>query len=257
MTAGTGEESREGGGGGGTGGRRRPGDIDGAGSLGDPPLLQQPNQSLGSVTLSHLESPAHIIIQPCQSRLAEPAHSYSGREEESKGEEGTSRVFSPLTGSPTGPDPFGERVLPPQVNGREGDSPEMFDLSRLAPPQGSATPRMCRTPEAFLGPTGASLVNLDALIPPTPPSRTHNNPFLLGLTAPSPTNPFHCDQPRLTLNQMLRPCSTSPLPPHTLPYSPPPSPTPLQPSLPLPLPHSPPPSLLPTPPSTGLPRHPL
>uniref|UniRef100_A0A8C7JVH3 Epsin 3 n=1 Tax=Oncorhynchus kisutch TaxID=8019 RepID=A0A8C7JVH3_ONCKI len=145
-------------------------------------------------------------------------------EEECKGEEGP-----PQPGSPTGPDLFGERVLSPEVNGRGGGSPEMFDLSRLAPPQGYAAPRMCRTPEAFLGPTGASLVNLDALIPPNPPSRTHNNPFLLGLSVPSPTNPFHCDQPRLTLNQMLRPCSTSPLPPHTLPYSP---------SLPLPLPHN-------------------
>ncbi|XP_038838123.1 epsin-3 [Salvelinus namaycush] len=144
-------------------------------------------------------------------------------EEECKGEEGP-----PQPGSPTGLDLFGERVLSPEVNGRGGGSPEMFDLSRLGPPQGSAAPRMCRTPEAFLGPTGASLVNLDALIPPNPPSRTHNNPFLLGLCVPSPTNPFHCDQPRLTLNQMLRPCSTSPLPPHTLPYSP---------SLPLPLPH--------------------
>uniref|UniRef100_A0A4W5KGV5 Uncharacterized protein n=1 Tax=Hucho hucho TaxID=62062 RepID=A0A4W5KGV5_9TELE len=96
-------------------------------------------------------------------------------EEEFKGEEGP-----PQPGSPTGPDLFGERVLSPEVNGRGGGSPEMFDLSRLAPPQGSAAPRMCRTPEAFLGPTGASLVNLDALIPPNPPSRTHNNPFLLG-----------------------------------------------------------------------------
>ncbi|XP_042170486.1 epsin-3-like isoform X1 [Oncorhynchus tshawytscha] len=149
---------------------------------------------------------------------------FSVREEEGcKGEEGP-----PQTGSPTGPDLFGERVLSPEVNGRGEGSPEMFDLSRLAPPQGYTAPRMCRTPEAFLGPTGASLVNLDALIPPNPPSRTHNNPFLLGLSVPSPTNPFHCDQPRLTLNQMLRPCSTSPLPPHTLPYSP---------SLPLPLPH--------------------
>ncbi|XP_061888436.1 epsin-2 isoform X3 [Entelurus aequoreus] len=48
-----------------------------------------------------------------------------------------------------------------------------------------------------------------------------------GLSAPSPTNPFHCDQPRLTLNQM-RPSSTSPMPPHMISYSP---------SLPLPLPH--------------------
>ncbi|CAL8271273.1 unnamed protein product [Gadus morhua 'NCC'] len=113
----------------------------------------------------------------------------------------------------------------PQVNGRGTASPEMFDLSRLAPPLSAPPLRMCRTPEAFLGPTGASLVNLDVLISSSPPGKMHQNPFLSGLTAPSPTNPFRCDQPRLTLNQM-RPASTSPLPPHMLPYSP---------SLPLPL----------------------
>ncbi|XP_029950735.1 epsin-3-like [Salarias fasciatus] len=126
------------------------------------------------------------------------------------------------------PDPFGaDPPAKPQVNGRESSSPEMFDLSRLAPPLSAPPTRVCRTPEAFLGPTGASLVNLDTLIPPNPPSKMHNNPFLSGLSAPSPTNPFHCDQPRLTLNQM-RPSSTSPLPPHMLSYSP---------SLPLPLLH--------------------
>uniref|UniRef100_A0A3Q2PER0 Epsin 3 n=1 Tax=Fundulus heteroclitus TaxID=8078 RepID=A0A3Q2PER0_FUNHE len=139
-------------------------------------------------------------------------------------------------------DPF--KADPPakhQVNGRKSTSPEMFDLSCLAPPLGAPPARMCRTPEAFLGPTGASLVNLDTLIPPKPPTKMQNNPFLSGLSAPSPTNPFHCDQPRLTLNQM-RPSSTSPLPPHLLPYSP---------SLPLPLLHQPPvlPSSLTQPPS--------
>ncbi|XP_034751708.1 epsin-3 isoform X2 [Etheostoma cragini] len=129
------------------------------------------------------------------------------------------------------PDPFGaDTPVKPLVNGRESASPEMFDLSRLAPPLSTPGPRICQTPEAFLGATGASLVNLDALIPSNPSSKMHSNPFLLGLSSPSPTNPFHCDQPRLTLNQM-RPCSTSPLPPHMLSYSP---------SLPLPLPHQPP-----------------
>ncbi len=68
-----------------------------------------------------------------------------------------------------------------------------------------------------------------------------SNSAFSGLSAPSPTNPFHCDQPRLTLNQM-RPSSTSPLPPHMLSYSP---------SLPLPLPHQPPilPSSLTQPPA--------
>ena len=70
------------------------------------------------------------------------------------------------------------RVL---VNGRGGASPEMFHLSHLDPPFGAPPPRMCRTPEAFLGARGASLVNLDALIPPNPPAKTHN-PFLSGNT---------------------------------------------------------------------------
>ncbi|XP_071361012.1 epsin-3 isoform X4 [Trachinotus anak] len=148
----------------------------------------------------------------------------------------------PFSGTDAKPDLFGaDPPVKPQVNGRESASPEMFDLSRLAPPLSAPPTRVCRTPEAFLGPTGASLVNLDALIPPNPPSKTHNNPFLSGLSAPSPTNPFRCDQPRLTLNQM-RPSSTSPLPPHMLSYSP---------SLPLPLPHQPPilPSSLTQPPA--------
>uniref|UniRef100_A0A3B4FA31 Epsin-3-like n=1 Tax=Pundamilia nyererei TaxID=303518 RepID=A0A3B4FA31_9CICH len=144
---------------------------------------------------------------------------------------GTKPESDPFSGLDSKQDPFGtEPPVKPQVNGRDSASPEMFDLSRLAPPLSAPATRVCRTPEAFLGPTGASLVNLDTLIPPNPPTKTHNNPFLSGLSAPSPNNPFHCDQPRLTLNQM-RPSSTSPLPPHMLSYSP---------SLPLPLLHQPP-----------------
>uniref|UniRef100_A0A3Q4I5B7 Epsin-3-like n=1 Tax=Neolamprologus brichardi TaxID=32507 RepID=A0A3Q4I5B7_NEOBR len=161
--------------------------------------------------------------------------------EEEKPKQEIPAVSSPQPASPTESDPFSgldskqdpfgaEPPVKPLVNGRDSASPEMFDLSRLAPPLSAPATRVCRTPEAFLGPTGASLVNLDTLIPPNPPTKTHNNPFLSGLSAPSPNNPFHCDQPRLTLNQM-RPSSTSPLPPHMLSYSP---------SLPLPLLHQPP-----------------
>uniref|UniRef100_A0A8C1V160 Epsin 3b n=1 Tax=Cyprinus carpio TaxID=7962 RepID=A0A8C1V160_CYPCA len=114
-------------------------------------------------------------------------------------------------------DQFGELVMGVQVNGRGSDSPETFDLSRLGPPLDAVTPRQCQTPETFLGPTAASLVNLDTLIPTKPPVKS-KNPFLSGLSTPSPTNPFHCEQPRLTLNQM-RPHSTSPLPAHALSYS--------------------------------------
>ncbi|KAL6482044.1 hypothetical protein MHYP_G00101240, partial [Metynnis hypsauchen] len=74
-------------------------------------------------------------------------------------------------------DPFAELVVGGQVNGRVEDSPVAFDLSRLGPPLESVTPRMCRTPEAFLGPTAASLVNLDTLIPTNPPAKS-KNPFL-------------------------------------------------------------------------------
>lgn len=66
-----------------------------------------------------------------------------------------------------------------QVNGRANDSPETFDLSRLGPPLDAVIPRQCRTPEAFLGPTAASLVNLDTLIPTNPPVKS-KNPFLSG-----------------------------------------------------------------------------
>uniref|UniRef100_A0A8C2IEX3 Epsin 3b n=1 Tax=Cyprinus carpio TaxID=7962 RepID=A0A8C2IEX3_CYPCA len=130
---------------------------------------------------------------------------------------GPNQVFSPRCESPADADQFGELVMGVQVNGRGSDSPETFDLSRLGPPLDAVTPRQCQTPETFLGPTAASLVNLDTLIPTKPPVKS-KNPFLSGLSTPSPTNPFHCEQPRLTLNQM-RPHSTSPLPAHALSYS--------------------------------------
>ncbi|KAL6110391.1 epn3 [Pungitius sinensis] len=163
------------------------------------------------------ENPKQEIVQVSSPQPASPT------EEELFGVKADS---DPFAGTGSRPDPFGaDPEVKPLVNGRESSSPEMFDLSRLAPPLSAPPSRMCRTPETFLGPTGASLVNLDALIPSNPQGKLHSNPFLSGLTAPSPGNPFHCDQPRLTLNQM-RPSSTSPLPPHMLSYSP---------SLPLPL----------------------
>lgn len=95
--------------------------------------------------------------------------------------------------------------MKPQVNGRESASPEMFDLSRLAPPLSAPPIRVCRTPEAFLGPTGASLVNLDALIPPNPPSKTHNNPFLSGnrLVLNSHAVFTYCDIVKMFSNQQM------------------------------------------------------
>lgn len=64
-------------------------------------------------------------------------------------------------------------------NGRGESSPEPFDLSRLGDSLAAHSPRKCRTPEAFLGPQGACLVNLNSLIPVNASAKT-TNPFLSG-----------------------------------------------------------------------------
>ncbi|TKS92046.1 Epsin-3 EPS-15-interacting protein 3 [Collichthys lucidus] len=133
------------------------------------------------------------------------------------------------TGSPSDGDLFDEAMDGGQmnVNGRVEGTPEPFDLSHLGESLAAPSPRKCRTPESFLGPTAASLVNLESLIPAMPPAKTMN-PFLSGLSAPSATNPFQTEAPKLTLNQLG---STSSAPHNTsLPYSA---------SLPLPMSHQP------------------
>lgn len=65
------------------------------------------------------------------------------------------------------------------VNGRGDSSPEPFELSALVEGLPAPSPRKCRTPESFLDPNAASLVNLEALIPSNPSSKT-TNPFLAG-----------------------------------------------------------------------------
>ncbi|KPP65425.1 epsin-3-like [Scleropages formosus] len=102
---------------------------------------------------------------------------FSAPAEGFKETEGPPQLFTPRSGSPADTDPFGERVSGGQVNGRAGGSPELFDLSRLGETLSVPSPRACRTPEAFLGPTAASLVNLDTLIPSNPPAKS-KNPFL-------------------------------------------------------------------------------
>ncbi|XP_067237479.1 epsin-3 isoform X5 [Chanodichthys erythropterus] len=115
-------------------------------------------------------------------------------------------------------DLFDEAMDGGQANVNGHGSPEPFNMSSLGEGLPKTAPLTSSTPEAFLGPTGASLVNLDSLIPSNPPSKNFN-PFLSGLSAPSASNPFqHEPQPRLTLNQM-RPSSTSPLP-TSLPFNP-------------------------------------
>ncbi|KAK2818295.1 hypothetical protein Q7C36_022228 [Tachysurus vachellii] len=174
-------------------------------------------------TSKSTEQPWRSPIRPASAGV-DP---FSIPEEEEPGDTRPNSVFSPRCESPTDIDPFSDLVVGGQVNGRVEASSVTFDRSHLGPPLDSVTPRKCCTPEAFLGPTAASLINLDTLIPSKQHSQTHplnpsnipaksKNPFLSGLSAPSPTNPFHCDQRRLTLNQM-RPNSTSPLPAHALP----------------------------------------
>ncbi|XP_073801085.1 epsin-3 isoform X4 [Danio rerio] len=101
---------------------------------------------------------------------------------------------------------------------QNASSPVSTNHTWISPAHGlpKPAPRTCSTPEAFLGPSGASLVNLDSLIPPNPTSKNFN-PFLSGVPAPTTSNPFQNEAPRLTLNQM-RPSSTSPAP-SSLPFN--------------------------------------
>ncbi|XP_074552510.1 epsin-3 isoform X2 [Halichoeres trimaculatus] len=144
---------------------------------------------------------------------------------------GAAREPPPRTGSPSDGDFFDEAMDGGQanVNGRGGGSPEIFDMSRLGESLAAPSPRTCRTPESFLGPTAASLVNLDSLIPANPPAK-NMNPFLSGLSAPSPNNPFQTEQPKLSLNQMSASAVSASPNPSSLPYSA---------SLPLPMSHQP------------------
>ncbi|XP_027547146.1 epsin-3 isoform X3 [Neopelma chrysocephalum] len=104
------------------------------------------------------------------------------------------------------PDPFGDLFPSTRQDGAKS-----FDLTNLADslPESGKERKDCKTPEAFLGPAASSLVNLDSLVAPTPASKTRN-PFLSGLSTPSPTNPFSLsEQPKPTLNQMR---TSSPVP---------------------------------------------
>ncbi|OPJ88658.1 epsin-3 isoform X2 [Patagioenas fasciata] len=108
--------------------------------------------------------------------------------------------------SPVELDPFGDLFPSTRQDGAKS-----FDLTNLADslPESSKERKDCKTPEAFLGPAASSLVNLDSLVAPAPASKTRN-PFLSGLSTPSPTNPFSlAEQPKPTLNQMR---TSSPVP---------------------------------------------
>ncbi|XP_075296955.1 epsin-3 isoform X2 [Opisthocomus hoazin] len=108
--------------------------------------------------------------------------------------------------SPVELDPFGDLFPSTRQDGAKS-----FDLANLADslPEAGKERKDCKTPEAFLGPAASSLVNLDSLVAPAPASKTRN-PFLSGLSTPSPTNPFSlAEQPKPTLNQMR---TSSPVP---------------------------------------------
>ncbi|NWI89605.1 EPN3 protein, partial [Pitta sordida] len=113
---------------------------------------------------------------------------------------------SAKSSSPVEPDPFSDLFPSTRQDGTKS-----FDLANLADslPDPGKERKDCKTPEAFLGPAASSLVNLDSLVAPTPASKTRN-PFLSGLSTPSPTNPFSLsEQPKPTLNQMR---TSSPVP---------------------------------------------
>ncbi|XP_074079844.1 epsin-3 isoform X3 [Macrotis lagotis] len=99
-------------------------------------------------------------------------------------------------------DLFGDPLPSSKQNGtKESDA---FDLGGLggALTQAGKDGRTCQTPESFLGPSASSLVNLDSLVVAPQATKTRN-PFLSGLSAPSPTNPFSLsEQCKPTLNQM-------------------------------------------------------
>uniref|UniRef100_A0A8C5KDD2 Epsin 3 n=1 Tax=Jaculus jaculus TaxID=51337 RepID=A0A8C5KDD2_JACJA len=105
-------------------------------------------------------------------------------------------------GSPGELDLFGDRSPSCKQNGTK--DPDAFELGGLgeALTEPSKEERPCRTPESFLGPSASSLVNLDSLVK-APVAAKARNPFLTGLGAPAPSNPFGAgEQGRPTLNQM-------------------------------------------------------
>nr|XP_032641015.1 epsin-3 isoform X1 [Chelonoidis abingdonii]XP_032641016.1 epsin-3 isoform X1 [Chelonoidis abingdonii] len=123
---------------------------------------------------------------------------------------------APSSVKPTSPvdlDLFGDPIPSTKQNGVKNT--DVFDLAGLGDSltDPNKERKDCKTPESFLGPTASSLVNLDSLVVAPATLKTHN-PFLSGLSAPSPTNPFSTsDQIKPTLNQMR---TSSPVPGMTM-----------------------------------------
>ncbi|XP_032055892.1 epsin-3 isoform X2 [Aythya fuligula] len=151
-------------------------------AVAEPP----PNPAAGGDTFDLFAKPPEAAEQP------EPEHSQP--------------PSSAKSSSPAELDPFGD--LFPST---KQDGVKSFDLTNLADSLAESCKERkdCKTPEAFLGPAASSLVNLDSLVAPPQAAKTRN-PFLSGLSTPSPTNPFSlAEQPKPTLNQMR---TSSPVP---------------------------------------------
>lgn len=151
-------------------------------AVAEPP----PNPAAGGDAFDLFAKPPEVAEQP------EPEHSQP--------------PSSAKSSSPAELDPFGD--LFPST---KQDGAKSFDLTNLADSLAESCKERkdCKTPEAFLGPAASSLVNLDSLVAPPQAAKTRN-PFLSGLSTPSPTNPFSlAEQPKPTLNQMR---TSSPVP---------------------------------------------
>ncbi|XP_027897145.1 epsin-3 isoform X3 [Xiphophorus couchianus] len=124
------------------------------------------------------------------------------------------------SGSPSDGDLFDEAMDGghASINGQDEDNSDLFNMSGLRDSLANTKPRACRTPESFLGPTAASLVDLNVLIPTNPPAKT-TNPFLAGLSAPSAVNPFQAEQPKVSLNEMSSSFASPVSQSTSLPYS--------------------------------------
>ncbi|XP_066470588.1 epsin-3 isoform X2 [Tiliqua scincoides] len=120
----------------------------------------------------------------------------------------TQASSSVKSNSPVDVDLFGDLIPSTKENGVKNK--DVFDITGLEESlPNSKEKRDSKTPEAFLGPNASSLVNLDSLVT-TPQSLKSRNPFLAGLSTPSPTNPFNVvDHAKPTLNQMR---TSSPVP---------------------------------------------
>ncbi|XP_044275927.1 epsin-3 isoform X1 [Varanus komodoensis] len=104
--------------------------------------------------------------------------------------------------SPVDVDLYSDLISSTKENGVKNK--DAFDITGLGDslPDPKKEKKDSKTPETFLGPNASSLVNLDSLVT-APQNLKSRNPFLAGLSTPSPTNPFNVlDQPKPTLNQM-------------------------------------------------------